>query len=68
MYTIGVVKKGKAMNMKKYKYELLNIYSGKWFTLKTNVFYEKHTLLKGEYECKRCILTSDGYPLYSSKY
>ncbi len=56
------------MNMKKYKYELLNIYSGKWFTLETDVFYEKHTLLKEEYECKRCILISSGYPLYSSKY
>ena len=54
--------------MKKYKYDLLNIYSGKWFTLETDVFYEKHTLLKEEYECKRCILMSSGYSIYTSKY
>ena len=38
----------------KYEYTCLNIYSGKYYTTKSNNYYAKGTILKGEYEVKQC--------------
>lgn len=35
-----------------YRYSCLNIYSGKYYELRTNKIYKIGTILKGEYEVK----------------
>lgn len=38
-----------------YKYSCLNIYSGKYYELRTKNYYKKGTILDGEYEVKELI-------------
>lgn len=45
----------------KYEYTCLNIYSGEYYTCKTNTFYPKGTILKGEYQFINCRLISGSY-------
>lgn len=45
--------------MKKYEYVCLNIYSGEYYTMKCNTYYDKETILQGEYACKDCIINID---------
>ena len=54
--------------MKKYEYSVLNIYTGEWFSVKSNNYYEKETILKGEYACKECKEIKSGYRYYSYNY
>ena len=50
------------MKEKKYEYTCLNIYSGKYYTMKCNTYYKKGTILQGEYECKECrLIKTYGY-------
>ena len=43
------------MTNKNYEYTCINIYSGDFYIMKCNKYYEKETILKGEYACKECI-------------
>ena len=52
----------------KYEYSCLNIYSGKWVIVKSNNYYEKETILKGEYACKECKEIKSGYRCYTYYY
>ena len=54
--------------MKKYEYTCINIYSGKLYILKSNNYYEKETILQGEYALKECIEKTSGYYCYSCKF
>lgn len=38
----------------KYEYTVLNIYSGNYGTLKTNRYYAKGEIIKGEYDPREC--------------
>ena len=48
----------------KYEYTCLNVYTGKYYTMRCNTYYKKGTILKGEYECKGCRVIKTNQFLY----
>lgn len=48
----------------KYEYTCLNIYSGKWYTTKSNNYYAKGTILQGEYEVIGCVVIKNNSRLF----
>lgn len=48
----------------KYEYTCLNIYTGKYYTMKCDTYYKKGTILQDEYECKSCRVIKTNQFLY----